>query len=246
MSNVDDVVPNVIEIVRRINEGSTQPFLCKCDDGLLYVLKSKPSMPPKNLLAEFIAGCLAQCVGLPLPEFKVVYVPEDLVEYSPELKNEICSGHAFASKYIDGAVALTFTQSRNETIIPIEQQKLIYAFDRWVLNADRTLTRKGGNVNILYDVGNDQYYLIDHNLSFDENAGPDDFSVHVYGPGNRMWEYDMLDRLDYRRKLAECYFNLPAIVIGAPEEWKEDEDFLPFVLDTLGKGDSDDFWRDIA
>ncbi|MDH8431332.1 hypothetical protein QIG28_27360, partial [Klebsiella pneumoniae] len=72
--------------------------------------------------------------------------------------------------------------SRNEAIIPIEQQKLIYVFDKWVLNADRTLTDKGGNVNIIYDVGNDKYYLIDHNLSFDQNAEPDDFLVHVYGP----------------------------------------------------------------
>lgn len=55
--NNDGTIPHVIEIIRRINEGSTQPFLCKCDDGKLYVLKSKPSMPPKNLVAEFVAGC---------------------------------------------------------------------------------------------------------------------------------------------------------------------------------------------
>ncbi|MEI6928304.1 HipA family kinase, partial [Klebsiella pneumoniae] len=75
-------------------------------------------------------------IGLPIPDFKVVFVPEELIEYAPELKREISTGHAFASQYIDGAVALTFIQSRNEAIIPIEQQKLIYVFDKWVLNAD--------------------------------------------------------------------------------------------------------------
>lgn len=42
MANVDNnggVIPSVIEIIRRIKEGSTQPFLCKCDDGQMYVLK---------------------------------------------------------------------------------------------------------------------------------------------------------------------------------------------------------------
>ncbi|HBV9908393.1 TPA: HipA family kinase [Klebsiella aerogenes] len=249
MANVDNnggVIPSVIEIIRRIKEGSTQPFLCKCDDGQMYVLKSKPSMPPKNLLAEFIAGCLANDIGLSLPEFKIVFVPEELIEYSPELQHEIFPGLAFASRYIEGAVDLTFTQSRNAAIIPTEQQKLIYAFDKWVLNADRTLTDKGGNVNILYDVGHDKYYLIDHNLSFDKNADPEDFTVHVYGPGNRKWEYDLVDRLEYRQKVVDCYCKLPAIIQDIPEEWIVDDEFLPFVQNTLEKGDSDEFWSDIA
>lgn len=143
-TNTNDAIPNVIEIIRRINEGSTQPYLCKCDDGHLYILKSKPSMPPRNLLSEFISGCLAKEIGLPLPDFKIVFVPEELIEFSPDLQCEISTGYAFASMYIDGAVALTFTQSRNEAIVPIDQQKLIYVFDRIVLNADRTLTDKGG------------------------------------------------------------------------------------------------------
>ncbi|EMO5719499.1 TPA: hypothetical protein I3599_000674 [Enterobacter cloacae] len=246
MANPIDEIPNVVEVIRRINEGSTKPFLCKCDDGRLYVLKSKPSMPPKNLLAEFISACLANDVGLPLPDFKIVYVPEELVEYSPELQRDICSGHAFASLYIDGAVALTFTQSRNNAIIPLEQQKLIYVFDRWILNADRTLTSQGGNVNILYDVGNDKYYLIDHNLSFDENAGPDDFTVHVYGPGNRAWELDLVDRIEYRQKVADSLAKLPAIFDDIPEEWIVDDEFLPFVSNTLDKGDRDEFWGAIV
>ena len=244
--NSNDSIPNVVEIIRRINEGSTQPYLCRCDDGNLYILKSRPSMPPRNLLAEFISGCLANDIGLPLPEFKVVFVPEELVEYTPDLQREICTGHAFASQYIDGAVALTFTQSRNEAIVPITQQKLIYAFDKLVLNADRTLTDKGGNVNILYDVGSDKYYLIDHNLSFDQNVQPEDFAVHVYGPGNRKWEYDLIDRLEYRQKVVDCTNKLPEILEYIPEDWVVDDQFLPFVADTLAKGDRDDFWSDIA
>ncbi|WP_338157723.1 HipA family kinase [Pantoea ananatis] len=58
----------VLEFIRRINEGSTKPYLCRCDDGNLYVVKSMPMMPPKHLLAEFISACLANHLGLPLPD----------------------------------------------------------------------------------------------------------------------------------------------------------------------------------
>ncbi|HBI9806134.1 TPA: HipA family kinase, partial [Escherichia coli] len=124
-------------------------------------------------------------------------------------------------------------------------QKLIYVFDKWILNADRTLTDKGGNVNILYDISNDKYYLIDHNLSFDQNAGPEDFSVHVYGPGNRKWQYDLVDRVEYRQRVVNSLHKLPAILDEIPEEWIVDEEFLPFVCTTLDKGDCDEFWSAI-
>ncbi|MFH7127731.1 HipA family kinase [Klebsiella pneumoniae] len=48
MDNKGALIPNVIEIIRRIKEGSTQPFLCKCDDGQMYVLKSKTVHAPKK------------------------------------------------------------------------------------------------------------------------------------------------------------------------------------------------------
>ena len=100
VASSNSAIPNVVEVIRRINEGSTQPFLCKCDDGQLYVLKSKPSMPPKNLLAEFISACLANDIGLPLPDFKIVFVPEELIEYSPDLQQQICTGYALSLIHI--------------------------------------------------------------------------------------------------------------------------------------------------
>lgn len=240
------LIPNVVEIIRPMNEGSTRPYLCKCDDGFMYVLKSKPSMTQKNLLSELISGCLAKSIGLPLPEFKIVFVPEELVEFTPDLQRDISTGHAFASQYIEGAVALTFTQSRNETIIPIEQQKLIYLLDNVILNGDRTLTEKGGNVNILYDVSHDKYYLIDHNLSFDQDVQPDDFLWHVYSPRSRKWVYDMIDRVIYRQKVLDCTKKLPEIMGLIPTDWIVEDQFSAFVTQTLEKANQDKFWREIA
>ena len=42
------------------------------------------------------------------------------------------------------------------------------------MQTERLLT-KVETLTSFYDISNDKYYLIDHNLSFDQNAGPEDF-----------------------------------------------------------------------
>ena len=83
----------------------------------MYVVKSMPTMPPRQLTAEFISACLACDIGLPFPEFTIVYVPEELVEFIPDIRKEIKAGYAFATRYVENAVSLSFAQSRNENII---------------------------------------------------------------------------------------------------------------------------------
>jgi len=238
-------IPHVIEIIRPMKEGSTEPYLCKCDDGILYVLKSKPSMTPKNLLAEYVSGCLASKSGLYVPEFKIVYVPEELIEYTPVLQSKIQAGHAFASRYIEGALAITFAQSRNCNIVPEAHQKLIYAFDKLILNGDRTLTVHGGNPNILFDIANHSYYLIDHNLSFDQNILPEDQFIHVYGPRNREWQYDLVDTEELSLKLSDSINNLPDILSNVPEDWGIEHSLFQLVITTLDAGKTDKFWSSI-
>ncbi|MCC4105042.1 HipA family kinase [Serratia ureilytica] len=241
VDNAEDDIPCVVEIIRRINEGSTQPFLCRCNDDRLYVVKSRPSMPPRNLLAEFVSGCIVEDIGLPIPDFKIVNIPEEVIEYVPDLEQQISPGPAFASLYIEGAASLTFSQSRDESVIPVDEQKLIYVIDKTVLNADRTLTEKGGNVNILYDFGNSKYYLIDHNLSFDQNASEADFSVHVYAPNSRNWRIDMVDKLELRERILETLRRMPHFLDDIPDEWIDDA-FFPVINNTLDRTDTDEFW----
>ncbi|WP_255478908.1 HipA family kinase [Pantoea sp. ME81] len=236
---------SVVEFIRRIKEGSTKPILCRCDDGKKYIVKSMPLMPPKHLLAEFISACLASDLGLPLPDFNVVYIPEELLEFSPELKDEIKSGYAFATLYIENAVSLTFAQSRNERVIPVDEQKRIYLFDRWVMNGDRSLTAKGGNVNMLYDVQHDRYYLIDHNLAFDQNADAGDFDYHVYSHKSREWAFDMVDRVVQKEKLLNAYCRMPHFWEDVPEDWCVDQDFINSIETTLTRAETDEFWSSI-
>lgn len=203
-------------------------------------------MPPKHLLAEFISACLASEMGLPLPDFNIVYVPEDLLEFLPDLSKEVSSGYAFATRYIENAISLTFAQSRNVQVVPIDEQKKIYLFDRWIMNGDRSLTAKGGNVNILYDVEHDRYYLIDHNLAFDQNAGAEDFDYHVYSHKSRGWVFDMVDRIAQREKLLNSYSRMPHFWEVVPDEWLTDQDFLEKIDTTLTRADTDEFWSSIT
>ncbi|EIR0277604.1 hypothetical protein Q6Z17_001280, partial [Salmonella enterica] len=53
-------------------------------------------------------------------------------------------------------------------------------------------------------------------------------------------------RLEYRQKVVDSLVKLPAIIEEIPDEWIVDDEFLPFVYDTLDKGDRDEFWSEIV
>lgn len=203
-------------------------------------------MPSGNLIAEFISGKLAESLGLSLPDIKIVYVPDELTEFMPEYRNEIHEGYAFASLFIAGAVELSYLQAHNSRIVPVADQKLIYVFDRWVINIDRSLTRNGGNINMLHDVANDKYYLIDHNLSFDHSEKPEDFDVHVYSPANRKWLFDLIDRMECEQKLRNTLPVIKKFIAEIPDEWLNDESLLPFIEGTLARVGQEAFWSKIV
>lgn len=239
----------VKEFIRRIPEGSTRPFLCKCEDDQLYVIKGMPSLPPKQLMAEWIAGCLAKAMGLSIPDFEIVEIEPALVEFVPELKGELCPGYAFATKFIPGAGSITFSQAHSNVEIP--SQKRIYLFDRWIKNADRTLSRLGGNVNIIFDFYNNRHYLIDHNLAFAHDETEDDYDMHVYSTNHRNWLFDIVDKQECEDELAAAKSALQGSLDQMPEEWcleqpEDNDEFIAFIEDTLERANSVDFWSKIA
>ncbi|MGJ0579308.1 HipA family kinase [Xenorhabdus bovienii] len=207
---------HVIELVRKMDEGSTQPFLCRCNDDQLYVVKSTASMPRIELIHEITASILAQSIDLPIPDFKIVYVSDDFVEYLPTLyKGGISSGYAYASKFIEDSATINFGLAHEA--IDIQKQKLIYLFDRLVNNSDRNLSKQGGNVNIIYNYKKQRYYLIDHNLAFDSECTLSQFDYHVFSPRHRDWVFDMLDCENVvdivstlKKKLTESISSLPS------------------------------------
>ncbi|EPG6917911.1 HipA family kinase [Proteus mirabilis] len=234
----------VTEAIRQMDAGSTKPILCSCDDGNLYVIKSNASVSRRELIHEYVASAIAKKINLPIPDFAIVYVPSDIVDFlPPDLKGKLSCGYAFASQFIEDSASITFTLAHQ--LIDIQKQKEIYLFDRLINNSDRSLTKLGGNVNIIYNVKKQSYYLIDHNLAFDPNCNIDMFEFHVFSPKNRSWQYDMFDAIS-NEELIECInSSCDDALEEIPTEWVDDElsknSISNNILHTVARGRSSEF-----
>lgn len=239
---------SVVEIIRRIPDCATEPFLCKCDDGELYVIKGMPSVPRVQLIAEWISAHIGLEMGLSLPDFGMAYVDRSLTQYVPEWRNALSEGFAFATKFIPGVAPITFTQAH--TNLDEQEQKKIYLFDRWINNSDRTLSPQGGNVNIIFDYRNNRYYLIDHNLAFDQDDDDDAFDYHVYAQRHRKWWFDIVDRPQSEDELTRTKAIVPLCVTHIPDEWlpehqEEREECFARIERLLNRNDTEEFWSKI-
>lgn len=241
---------HIDHMIRRMATGVTEPFLCECDDGIKYVIKGQPRVTRKELMAEWISAQLAHKLGLSIPDSFLVYVDEDVISFSkPEWKEDLREGHAFACRYVDQSIPITFYQAHSN--IDIQTRKFIYLFDKWINNSDRTLSSKGlGNVNLLFNVLNNRYYLIDHNLAFFQDYHQEEFESHVYCPNNRDWTFDLLDAQEFRDRLISVASDFDNLASSIPEDWKLDdpasqEAFLNFLKNTLERATSDEFWSNL-
>lgn len=69
----------IVEVLRRSEQGVTEPFVCRGDDGALYFVKGMGGAGHRSLVCECICGRLAQALGLPVAPFEIVDVPPALV-----------------------------------------------------------------------------------------------------------------------------------------------------------------------
>lgn len=243
-----DEILTVQEYVRRMNDGVTRPFLCRCNDNNQYVIKGQPNLNRKELIAEFIAASLATKLGLPCPPFRIAEVPKELLEFLPDLQGQLSPGLTFATAYIDGVSTISYIQSRS--YIDIQEQKKIFFFDKWINNSDRSLTPLGGNVNLLLDSRNNRYYLIDHNLAFDHDAHESEFDVHVFSQTQRPWTYDLVDRLEFERLASAALLTLDEDFAAIPLDWhlddvNEHDDFIASIRTHLERVNQPNFWSTI-
>ncbi|MDE1188452.1 MAG: hypothetical protein PW844_18530 [Pantoea sp.] len=98
---------------------------------------------------------------------------------------------------------------------------------------------------MLLDVKDNRYYLIDHNLAFDQNATLRDFNEHVFSHLTRSWEIDMVDQLAHREKLLKTYSKMPHFWEKVPESWLSEDQFETIIDTTLNRASGDDFWSSI-
>lgn len=207
--------PTVVEVRRRSDQGITRPFYCRADDDQWYWVKGKDA-GRHSLCAEWLAGCLARGFGLPVPEFRQLVVPDELVRDSAMADiDDLGVGIAFGSCDARNTRDLQVGDVRR---ISQEVRGRILFFDWWVQNTDRTLGAEGGNPNLRWSDADEKLWVIDHNLTFQADfVLPTFFARHVFaadrgGLGGRQL-------MDMAAQAADIMERVPDLVATIPEPW---------------------------
>lgn len=232
----------IIEVLRRAEQGRTEPFVCRGDDDRIYYVKGKHA-GLGSLCREWVAGSLARDVGMTVPEFVMAEVPQALIEQSDrEDIRELGAGTVFASVCVDNAREIGWEDASR---LPASGMAEVLFFDLWIQNEDRTLSEKGGNPNLLVTHEPEiwegeatgalmtQPWMIDFNLAFDPDFDRGSFfSNHVFGSLLKQWPDGFKERMLSQIKWA-LHAELPRYFAQLPEEWLyiDGDDSLPVQLD---------------
>ncbi|MEE9338711.1 MAG: HipA family kinase [Methylococcaceae bacterium] len=205
----------IIEIIKPAKQGITTPFLCRASDNCYYYIKWG-SATVAGLIREWIGANLAKEFGLPVPSFQIAYLEPQLASCyssSPQLKG----GYVFASKRVNSVCELKYDTALN---IDVSMKALVLLFDLWVENADRTLSEKGGNPNLLWKSNSSEMYVIDHNLIFDEEFSVADFrETHVFNAILKNCQDDLVQQLNIEVRLKKSLACWQLAWGKIPKEW---------------------------
>lgn len=207
----------LIEINQRAAQGVTRPFRCRGYDGHWYYAKGADA-GKKSLVAEWVAGRLGRALGLPIPEFRLAQVEAATIRYSlcPDAK-ALGAGVVFASRIVPNVSDLVWIEV---SAVPQRLRADVLLFDCWIANGDRTLSAKGGNVNLLWNAGDGLLHVIDHNLAFEKDAPSDILQNHVFAEAVAAWTPEYRKEVEARlhQVLDTCW---PSVWDELPEEWLE-------------------------
>jgi hypothetical protein len=206
----------IVEVMRRSDQGMTRPFICRADNGKTYFVKGRDA-GRRSQICEWIAGCLARQLKLPIAPFEIVNVPEELLNLSLELDlSELGAGPAFASLE-QQVTELTITGMEH---IPPKLQQDVWMFDWWIKNGDRSLTERGGNPNLFWEPSKKELVVIDHNMAFDMSTEPDDFfKFHVFSDQANLLASDINYQQEYNGKFQFALKAWSDILREVPEPW---------------------------
>ncbi len=145
--------------VQPLREGGSLPAVVDTDGGGLYVAKFRGAgQGVKALIAELIAGLLAQQAGLPTPEIALIHVDDSFgrTEPDPEIQDLLRASHGvnLGARYLDGSFNFDMTAA-GELISRALAARIVW-FDAFMTNPDRTHR----NPNLL--IWQRSPWLIDH------------------------------------------------------------------------------------
>jgi hypothetical protein len=169
-----------VKHIRRMHGGS-QSHLMQCDDGHYYIVKFQNNPQHRHTLVnDLFATNLAARIGLSVPQAEVIYVAQDLIAYTDELKISLaasqlpCSpGRQFGSKYpCDPTLNLVsglLPEKSLSQVVNIEDFTGILLFDKWTCNTDKrqaVFLREPANFERENDLAKYKAMMIDHGYCF--------------------------------------------------------------------------------
>ncbi|MGB4498843.1 MAG: HipA family kinase [Methylococcaceae bacterium] len=152
---------------------------------------------------------LAKALNLPIPNFCIAYADKRLIDI---FDKDFGHGEVFASECIEFANEFDY-----QSFIDTNLQRDILLFDLWIENEDRTLNEAhSGNPNLLW--AQNQLYVIDHNLAFEDDFNHADFwQTHVF----REWQFEINERSQFEQRLQNALLDWQKWWADVPESWKE-------------------------
>lgn len=180
-----------LRYVQPLREGGSLPAVVDTDGGLFVVKFRGAGQGAKALVAELIAGMLAQALDLPVPELALVYLPAAIGrnEPDPEIREILrrSTGINVGLRYLDGA--FNFDAAAAGDLVSPELAARVVWLDALLTNPDRTAR----NANLL--IQDRRPWLIDHGAALyaqhDWDAVDDE---RVRAPFPRIREHVLLER----------------------------------------------------
>ena len=224
---INDQVVQITEVLNRSVQGRTLPFRCRGADGRQYYVKGRGA-GRRSLIAEWLACNMAKEFGLPVAEFRVVEVPEALAQLGLPEFDELGVGYAFGSLISEHVIDLPFSYIDR---VPAMLRRDIAVFDWWVKNGDRNLTANGGNVNLLWQVVQQELVVIDYNLAFDDTFDASDFlATHVFAQDWNDVYQDYIARPEYMQRMKGALLQFDRAYDQMPEDWLEAAPGVPALI----------------
>jgi hypothetical protein len=202
----------IVEVIGPIEQGLTKPLKCRAEDGMLYYVKGQQTNR-SSLWSEWICAYVGRHLGLPIPEFSLVHLDENLLEELPVEWRSVGSLPAFGSRHRSDCIWLEQAMSVK---VPHTVQRDLLVFDWWIRNADRSR----GNSNLLWNLQSESVVVIDHNLAFDGQFDGGDFvNEHLFGSHWSTVVDDLVTRAEYQRWFASALHVARLAIERAPSEW---------------------------